>query len=66
MESFEGFVGWEFLNTGATFVLGTLMFTVLFLFFPAVKLKIRDVWLGAAALALGDASSWKLRKLFEK
>jgi membrane protein len=43
-----GFIWWELLNTGATFLLGTVMFSLLFLFFPAVKLKLRDVRLGAA------------------
>lgn len=47
-EYLGGFFGWEILNNVATYVLGTLLFALMFQHFPSVKLKFRDVRLGAA------------------
>lgn len=43
---------WEALNIGASFVLITLLFAMIYKYLPDVKLQWRDVWTGAAVTSL--------------
>ncbi len=47
-DAIGGFGHWQVINVAAAFVLGTLLFSLMFKHFPAVKLQLRDVRLGAA------------------
>ena len=45
-------VGWDVVNSGASFLLITLLFAMIYRFLPDVDIPWRDVWLGGAVTSL--------------